>query len=135
MGLAEHRLGRAFRGRSDGCVISTKIGRLLRPVRGRVPTARTSIRCLSKSPTLQLALGHPIVANEATGSSSSREVAENTVLITMPITDAIFRLIRSETQSVDMRESDHLAERFEARLIGLAAADAPPLVRPARSAP
>ncbi|RWM17291.1 MAG: hypothetical protein EOR73_20940 [Mesorhizobium sp.] len=53
--------------------------------------------------------------------------------MTMPIPDAIFRLIRSETRSVDMRESDHLAERFEARLIGLAAADVPPLVPPTRS--
>ena len=37
LGLAEHRLGRALRQRRGDCVLSTKVGRLLRPVRGRAP--------------------------------------------------------------------------------------------------
>jgi len=37
LGLAEHRLGRALRRRRGDCVVSTKVGRLLRPVRGRAP--------------------------------------------------------------------------------------------------
>lgn len=34
-GLAEHRLGEALRRARDGVVLSTKVGRLLKPVRGR----------------------------------------------------------------------------------------------------
>lgn len=37
LGLAEHRLGRTLRAHRDDCVLSTKVGRLLRPARGRQP--------------------------------------------------------------------------------------------------
>jgi len=37
LGLAEHRLGRSLRARRSDCVLSTKVGRLLRPLRGRQP--------------------------------------------------------------------------------------------------
>ena len=96
VGQSERRYGEALRGvPRDRYVLSTKVGRILRPDPADGGRIHWSFD-FSAAAALQFILAHPAIASVIPGARSAAEVEDNIKMVEWPIPDGLWIELRHE---------------------------------------